>query len=172
LLPGQIDWSLPAFEAEVAPEFEIFPEALHDLRIDVVDRGSTRDKIIGSFLIAEFKLDPFVAAKVIADPTLPAFRLAANPIAENCTLIGVALFLESLPIFEDTAMTVRCRWSGRDSLNAKVKLGNARYMRKVKARPDAGVARSVYGRNVVVRLSIAIKRKPVTQEWQAIGEVE
>src|SRR5581483_2302625 len=59
---------------------------------------SAWDKALGSLLIAQADLDPFVAAKVVGDPSLAAFVLASDPVAEQHTFVGIPLLLDLLVV--------------------------------------------------------------------------
>ena len=93
-----IDRSLPVLVSKVAVDFEVFADPLDHLEVDVVQGGAARDKVLGGFLIAYPKLKPFIAAQVISNPALAALVFTANPVAEEDALVGVALFLDDLPI--------------------------------------------------------------------------
>ena len=103
LLSWLVDRSLPLFEAKRAVDFEVLAHALDDLHFDVVEGCSARNEILGSLLIAEAKLYPFIAAEVICYPTLTSLVFTTDPVAKDLALIGVALRLHYLPVLIETA---------------------------------------------------------------------
>src|SRR5271166_991505 len=79
---GGVDRRQPALVGEVTIHFEILANALDDPKVDVVERGSAGDEVLGGLLAAEASLNPLVAAQVIDEPGLAAFAFAAHPVAE------------------------------------------------------------------------------------------
>ena len=91
LLAGKVDWGLPMFVGKVTVDLEVLANALDDLKVDVVQGGAAGDEVLGGFLISRVHLEPFVTAEVVGDPGLAAFVLAADPVAEELAVVGVAL---------------------------------------------------------------------------------
>ena len=85
------------FDGKVALHLDVLAKALDGLDVEVVQRGAAGDEVLARLLIAHRELHPFVAAQVIGDPGLAALVFAANPVAEELALVGVALPLEFLP---------------------------------------------------------------------------
>ena len=99
-------------EGEVALYLEVFPDALDNLKSEIVERGASGneerrvrnclgrragDEVLGGFLIAVVDLKPLITAQVISNPGLAALVLASDPVAEQLALVGVALALDRLP---------------------------------------------------------------------------
>src|ERR1017187_2444074 len=101
---GGVDGSFPVFIGKVAVDLEILSDALDHLEVDVVQSGATWYEKRGGFLVAHTRLEPFVAAQVIGNPGLTALVFAADPVAEELALVGVALFLNGFIVHEATVL--------------------------------------------------------------------
>ena len=88
--------------------------------------SAERDEVFWGFLVEVLEFVPFGWGLVVGDPGLTAFGLAADPIAEDVTLIGVALVLDGLEVVEEAAHAAAGWGIGRDGFDAEVKFGKAR----------------------------------------------
>src|SRR6185437_6762974 len=163
---------LPALVLHPCVHFNVFAQALYSVHREVVLRSAHRDEILGCFRVAILELQPLVAAEVIGEPRLTTLRFPADPIGEDEAFIGVCLLLDCLPVHKAAAEAAPCRRVSGDSFCAQGQLGRTGKVRKIEPRPDSRAARSTERRYIVMGFGIAVKRKPVTHKWDAIGEIE
>jgi len=131
LLAGEIDGRLLVLKREISVNLKVARHALDHLESYVVQSRASRDEILGGFLIASTYLDPFVSAQVISGPYLAALILAPDPVAEDLTLVRVALPLDDFNIHEIAAITGGNGRIGRCRFDAHVQFRNTREVGKV-----------------------------------------
>jgi hypothetical protein len=69
---------------------------------------------------------------------LTAFVFAADPIAEQNSLVRIALALDVFPILKTPALAVGCGGIGVNRFGAQVQFANAGNMGQIQAGPVAG----------------------------------
>ena len=91
----RIDRRQPVLKGKIAIELKVFADALHRLKVNVIQRGPARNKVLRCFLRPHAHLDPLVAAEVVSRPRLAAFIFASNPIAQKHAFVGIPLPLNT-----------------------------------------------------------------------------
>jgi hypothetical protein len=101
----------------------------------VVEGAGSFNKVLRRLLMTRAHLNPLVAAQVVSDPPLSALVFAADPIAEDLSVVGIALPLNTFKVHELAADTARDWGIGRDAFGAYIQLGKAGHMGEIEAGP-------------------------------------
>ena len=92
-------------------------------------RRATLDEVLRGLLVEIVELDPLVAGQVIGEPRLTALGLAANPVAHDEALVGIALALDGFDVVELSFEAAQRGGVGAGRLDAEIELRNARHLR-------------------------------------------
>jgi hypothetical protein len=91
LFAWQVDRSLVLLEREVAFQFEVATDALHDLKIDIVQSGATRNEILRRFLVSTSALNPLIARSNDRSAKLAHLWLHDQPSHRRSAMVGISL---------------------------------------------------------------------------------
>src|SRR5215472_444697 len=172
---------LPGAEQREIPPLILEKTAERDARIEVplrfeecVTQIAALQKLIVGNLLPVTKLqrplrrEPIGALRPIGN-SLPSDSCIANDVA----LVGVAIQIAYVPV-EETALR-RLDQAGQigiGSLNAEIKMANARHLGEIKPGIVRSAARIADRRNLVFNKRVFIQRQPVSEAGNAIAEIK
>ncbi len=109
---------------------------------------------------------------MIGEPCLAALGFAADPVAHDEALVGVALALDDLEVIELAGEAAGDSGIGGDGLDANVELAQSGYLREIEAGPVGCTAGRAGRGDVVVGDGVDVEVEVLAQQGDAIGEVE
>src|SRR5665213_2922682 len=172
LRAGLVDGGFPAFDLHPGVELQVVAEVLEDVDLELVLRGASRDEVLGGFLVEVGELHPFVAGEMVGEPRLSALGFAADPVAHDEALVGVALHLDAFVVIELAVEAAEGGGVGASGFDAEVEFGQVGKLGEVEAGAVGGAARSAGGRYVVVDDGVGVEGDVVAHKREAPGEVE
>ena len=122
--------------------------------------------------MAEIELQAVAGAEPIICPGLPALAFAANPTAQQISIVGVAFLESEIEVIEATAQRAVRGNVGVNAFHAQIEFWNFWQMRKVQSRADSGAIPISNGRELVVGKRVAVEGHPIAQTRQAIRPIE